>query len=311
MAFGLMTGTKHSALVLLPALGAVFVVSLTIRFRDSFRPLGKLALFCTSGFLILGAYNYLLNMVDIGRPIFATGLPNVAPEKPEVQQRPQPRWTRPISAEGLRYLYQTMDWVLVKPIPGADILYAMNTSAYRAVDELLNLELEAAPQFDLGEFGMRRIRTGEMGFGPLGYAMAVASPLVLVIMLALLRRGTRYSTSAILLVLALGSVLVVSYVRSWTPAQVRYLTPAFALLTAALIPHTYSRRPLALLWLLPMAFLALWSAYGTAESRSTIRGGRAETRRLAGGRSPKQPSIGCENRCGRPGGVCPHPQAIS
>jgi hypothetical protein len=266
LAFGLMIGTKQSSLVHLPALAGIFLVLLALRFQERLRLLGKLSLFCISGFLVLGAYNYLLNILDSRSPIMSTAWPSAVPRKALLRLPPQARKTRPLLADGLRYLYQTMDWVLVKPIPGADTLYVLNNSAYRVVGDLFDLDLESDPRFDLDEFGMRRIRTGEIGFGPLGYGMAIASPFILAILLAVVRRGGKYSTSGIPLVLALGSFAVVAYVRPWTPAQVRYLAPAFAFLVAALIPYTYSRRPHALLWLLPMGFLALWTAYWTADA---------------------------------------------
>ena len=269
IAFGLMIGTKYNSMVLLPSLALVFAVRLARGTRQNFRTLTRLSLFCAAGFLVLGAYNYLLNVVEFGSPIPPLPPPRVefpAPIVRKVNRTLGPQnAARSLLGEIFRYVYQTMDWILVKPIPGADTLYVMNNSAYRVADELLDLHLEARAPFDLKEFGMRSVGSGEVGFGPLGYAMALTSPLVLALMLVLLRRGSEYSTTAALLVLALGSFVVVAYTRPWTPAQVRYLTPAFALLVAALVPHTYSRRALALVWLLPIGFLALWSAYWTAD----------------------------------------------
>jgi hypothetical protein len=219
-----------------------------------------------AGFLILGAYNYVLNVLEFGSPITSTALVPSAQQTAGGNPGPQSGGTDAMVANSLRYLYQSMDWVLLMPIPGADTLYALNNSAYRVVDGLIDLDLEADGQFNLGAFGLRRLHTGKVGFGPLGYGMAVGSPIVLAIMIGLLRRGSKYRTSAILLVLALGSLAVISTVRPWTPSQVRYLTPTFALLTAGLVPHAYCRRPQALLWLLPMGLLALWPAYSAAEA---------------------------------------------
>jgi len=266
IAFGVFIGTKLTALFLLPVLAGVVLVFLLARFRSVSRILALLGLYCVAGFLILGSYNYILNFMDYGQPIvsengralsFIEWQSKRSPQELESAQSPL--------GNVLRYAYQVMDWAVVKPIPGADTLYSINNEAYRYLDRILQLELEGVSEFDLQEFGLRHLRINQVGFGTLGYAGLLASPLVLAALVLRVVRTKGASVSVVLLTLGLGWLVIYSFLTPWTELVIRYFSLGMALLIAGLAPWLYTRKPIGLLWLVPIMCLAIWSTAVTLE----------------------------------------------
>ena len=109
--------------------------------------------------------------------------------------------------------------------------------------------------------------------------MAIASPFILAILLAAARRGSRHSIPGISWCLLWGHSWLSrtcghGHLRKFDTSRRR---SRFWLRRSSRIPTPDGR--VALLWLLPMIFLALWAAYWTAD---TSRRFKEDGRSLAG-----------------------------
>jgi len=260
IAFGVFVGTKLTALFILPPLGLLVLALLIRRYQYVVRSFGRLSGACILGFLALGAYNYMLNLVDFGNPIASQAAVEfqAARSAGAIEEGKSPL------GNVARYTYQVMDWVIIQPIPGIDTLYAVNNALYRRLDRLLKLNMESVPAFNLRDFGMRRLIAGEVGFGPIGYMMVIVSPVVLAVMLFRGRQDDRVALSVTLLVLAIGWFVSFSSLLPWWDSRIRYAALFFAILVPALAPYLYQRSRLALIWLAPLMSLALWCAIQTS-----------------------------------------------
>lgn len=254
LAFGLMLGTKFTSLLSLPGLAIILGIALIVRFREMWRPLVILAANCGLGFVAVGSYNYVLNIVDFGKPIVSYEIEGAISAAPLSEAQTHSS----MISDLVRHTYQVMDWTIVEEIPGADTLYALNNAAYQEADQMLNLTLESDRQFNIDDFGMRSIDPGETGFGPLGYTLILSAPLAFVGLLISSWRRRSHMHSLMVLSIGLAAFAVLPVVDSWAPTLTRYNVAAFALMAAAIVPFAYSRRTVALVWLVPVVLLALW-----------------------------------------------------
>lgn len=265
LAFGIFTGTKLTAFFLYPACAILAVLALVVNRRWLKRPVLYLGLSCGLGFLLFGSYNYILNTLDFGHPIAspkATGW--VYDEMQSIRNPGALDEARSPIGNLVRYGYQVMDWHLVKEIPGADTLYLLNNRILSSTSEALGLQLESVSRFNLEDFGMRDVRPGEVGFGPIGYGLLLVAPLSLVLSGIHLRADRRHLISFVLIVLALGWVGAFASIIPYTTAKVRYFTIVYALLVPAIVPWIYRKRRAAWLWLVPSIAVSLWILFATA-----------------------------------------------
>jgi hypothetical protein len=271
MSFGLLLGTKLTAVFFIPVMPIVAGYFLVTHFTQAKRVVLYFSIVCLVGFLLFGAYNYILNMIDFGNPIASAEAEQYAlvERKASIQGGKDGEADDPLG-NLIRYTYQIMDWRLIKPIPGADTLYAINNGFYLRLDKAFNLGITSVKHFNLEEFGKRELRVASVGFGPIGYALAILTPLVLVIILFKKEKNLPVIASGMLIFFSLGWAVSFSALIPWTSDKVRYFVIVLPLLLAALAPWIYSRRRIALVWVIPLLILGLWIAGSTTDENKAL-----------------------------------------
>lgn len=231
IALGLALGTKLTVVFLLPGLVfAMVAVGWSRHRREAPWRLAGLAAFALGGFALLGAYNYVLNIIDVGNPIASKkGL--------ELTLANRPSWCYEKAPSALKYLHQTLDW------PG------MARSQTGFFPSLQERTFEAAARglglkYEMGEsrWAIRESRFApdedHSGFGPVGFVAFLLSPAVLVASAISWVRSRRPEplVRSLLVVAALG--WFVGFVFSgqpWIAEGIRYFLMFIPLLVAALV----------------------------------------------------------------------------
>jgi hypothetical protein len=230
IALGLALGTKLTVLFLLPGLAVAIVAVACSRHRsEAPRRLAGLAAAGFSGFALLGAYNYVLNVIETGNPV-------ASKQGFELTRAKRPAWCYEKAPSVLRYLHQTLDWPGLARGPQG--LPRLQERTFEAVARGLGLD------FELGD-ARQSLRDSRFvpdeehsGFGPVGFAAFLLSPLVLLASAAAWIRSRRPDAlvRCALVVTALGwfGGFVFSG-QPWMSEVIRFFLMFIPLLVAALV----------------------------------------------------------------------------
>ncbi len=231
-ASGLALGTKLTVLFLVPGLALAMAALAAARPRgERLAPVRALLLSGAVGFLALGAYNAVLNLLDFGNPVASRQA--VALTSAEL-----PPWRFDQGTNVVRYLYQALDWPGLSrsedsPLPRA------GRAAFEAVAHAIGLDLRL--DTDAAVLASSRSVPDEdrSGFGPIGFLVLVAAPFAAVAALLRLRRErTRISLArAALLVASLAWLpCFLAVDQPWSAQRVRYFLVFLPIVAAATVP---------------------------------------------------------------------------
>ena len=272
IAFGLALGTKLTVFLILPG-AAIALLIYTVRFRGDLEgmpaetsirsrlaPILALAASALLGFLLFGAYNYVLNTLDIGNPLSSH---SIAESSAAAENRPfQPALYGPVP-NLIRYTYQVMDW----PIVVADEnnpFFDLNLRVFDSLSQALHIEPVVLHEFSFLGYGMRHLNFSQAGYGPIIYAALLLSPFCLPLFLWRARRTRRFDLALLLLLIVWSWLILTAALLPWGPYRVRFFNVFMPLLVAALLPWLYAASRYRLLWLIPVMLLAVWTtAYVT------------------------------------------------
>jgi len=250
IAAGLFAGTKLTAAFLVPPLALALGGYAWWRLRErALCPLVALSVAAATGFLLLGSYNYVLNLFDIGHPFSSRDKSQSADALIRHEVSPAAE-TEFFSFGGnlARYIYHTMDWWLQGGI--VDEVRARHDSVYRRLDRALSLNMEGTEQF---QFGSQRSRS----YGPVMYAVLLASPAVLVGLLVRAPRSPRRTLSAVYIVTGWGWLLLFAALAAWSETRTHLFVVFLPYLVAATVPALYTRRAVGWLWLGPLVAITV------------------------------------------------------
>jgi len=239
---GLAIGTKGTSFMVLPGLAAAVVaVSLVFyRERGFRRYLSCWAMACLVGFLVLGSYTYVQNIVAFGEPFGPTtdrsgsGLVQTG--------NGMLTYAHQLRDNVGRYAYQFVDFSVL-PFELASEVNPTKAMVFSRLFQWLRVDVQnpetiALPHFDL-DF-VNPLDENASWFGPLAILLIPAA-----IVQAQRAARERDAQRAGLLIIGLGFLLVQSALEAWTPYKGRYyLIPValvFPLMACFLQTRTVSR----------------------------------------------------------------------
>lgn len=232
LALGLGLGTKLTLLFLLPGLALVLASIAWLLDREGTpRRIGLLLGAGLAGFLIFGAYNFALNIGEIGAPVGPAdgGVLDVSTFPP---------WRRDRVAGVVRSLYEALDWPGLARGSNSPLLRAQNAVFSRAA-RLLGVELRIDGFGDLLPRSRRAPHEDFSGYGPVGFLILIAAPFRLVKALRDWKQN-RTPTDPIRAALLLAGLswLVLWGVWNplWSPSHIRYFLIFLPTLAAASLP---------------------------------------------------------------------------
>jgi hypothetical protein len=261
VAVGLGLGTKLTLLFLLPGLGCALLIVALASGNGAWRRLGRLAAAATIGFALFGAYNYVLNVLDFGRPVASrTGWQLVYANRPA--------WQYDRLGSAFRYLDQMLD----EPGLGTDggLLSRLQDRAFGAAGRLLGVNAHFGTEWGGARASRFAVSEEESGFGPAGFLAVLCAPFCLLAVAWAAARGGRPTGRAVeaaVLVAGLGwpaAFLVAN--QPWSSSHVRYLLCFVPILSAVVFPRVVGRSPFGRL--LPAVLAALSLFMATAVTRS-------------------------------------------
>ncbi len=257
LAFGLALGSKLTVFLLLPGVAlALLVYGWRRQGPPVLRTLVALALSAAIGFALLGAYNYVLNFADFGSPISSRPLSDSSAINEGTPRRPN---LYGLGTNLIRYYYQMMDWD-VWGLDERSPLFIEHQRLYQTISQWSGLNPESVPEFTYYGIGIHSVDVYGSGFGLIFYAILIVSPLLLLVFLWRARRSRRYDLALALLLIAWSWILLTAGILPWDPYRPRFFLLVVPLLLAAALPWLVLPRRIALLWLIPLALIALWSA---------------------------------------------------
>ncbi|NJL92819.1 MAG: hypothetical protein HC915_03395 [Anaerolineae bacterium] len=260
-------GTKFTAFFLLP--GAALALGLYAFWRlgrTAWRPVAALAVSCTIGFILFGSYNYILNLLNYGHPLQSEA--SVAYENhehlaPEARASYANRF-----ATLVRYAHQMVDWnpyLWLEPHLGTDLfteLEAQQVGTYDWMSETFDLNLR------VGSWATHPLRGGSLGYGLIGFLLVLLSPAALIGFAAQSARSPSEQRVLSLTYLAVGLSWFLLFVVlvNWSPWRMRLFAVFVPYLVAAVLPWIYSRRWVALLWVMPVILFSVLNFFSLPRS---------------------------------------------
>jgi len=236
LAFGLALGTKLTLFFLLPGLALALVVAAFAEDRAlASRRLARAGGAALAGFLALGAYNYVLNLAELGNPIASVRARAVAlggRSVPELATR---------TTNFLRYGYQILDWPGLARGEGS-LLPRLQRRAFEAIARAAGTDLTRGVSF--GPVAKSRWLPDEdrSGFGPAGFGVVMVAPILAFVTWRRFRRGGRREALTAVLLVGIGLSWLAGFVllnQAWTPQKIRYFLTFVPLLCAPVLPFVY------------------------------------------------------------------------
>ena len=234
LAFGLAAGTKLTFVFLLPALAiSLSVLAASQRKPDALLRAGAAA---AIGFAAFGAYNYVLNIAEFGRPAGSKRAWELAYAGSAPWQLDQP-------SNALRYLDQMLDWPGLVRRDGSLLVRAQD-AVFSALARILGRDVGVGEGRSVFLHSRWMPHEDLSGFGPVGFLAVLVSPAVFALALRDFRkvRDPVHLVEACFVFMAVG--WFVAFLLSAQPwgAQLRYFLVALPLASAAAIPRL-SRGP--------------------------------------------------------------------
>jgi len=246
LGLGLALGTKTTVLFLIPGLAATILMLCFVCGKQPIRQLLVWAGASLSGFLLLGAYVFALNLLVYGH---ALGPPSFVHDMAASRQS----WATRFAASLPRSLYQTVDLTGL-PDSIAEPLHQIKATVGTRVFSILDLPTDFTPAIgEPGESDLQwrpPVHEDFAGFGPLAFLLLM--PAVTYGSLIALKKKDPFPLG---LALMSASLFLFVCSLSWFPWDNRYLVPAAAL-CAPLIAPIYERK-------VPHPLLT-WSVIGLA-----------------------------------------------
>jgi len=270
VAVGLGLGTKLTLLFLLPGLGCGLLLVALVSGNGAWRRLGRLVAAATIGFALFGAYNYVLNVLDFGRPVASrTGW--------ELVYAPRPAWQYDRVGNAFRYFDQILD----EPGLGTDgsLLPRLQDRAFRVAGRILQVNVDFGTEGATVRAARFAPTEEESGFGPAGFLVVLAAPVCLLAAAWAVARGgcpTGRAIEAAVLVTGFGwpaAFLVAN--QPWSSSHVRYFLCFVPILSAVVFPRLVGRSSFRRLLPAVLAALSLFVA------AAVIRAGPGGVRRGA------------------------------
>lgn len=229
LAFGLASGTKLTFVFLLP----VLAVALSVLAASQRKPvlLLRAGAAAVIGFALFGAYNYVLNFAEFGRPAGSR-------RAWELLDSARAAWNFDQPSNALRYLEQALDWPgLVKRDESA--LVRVQDAAFSAFARILGRDASVHEMHQAFLRGRWMPNEDLSGFGPVGFLAALVSPVVLVLAIRDFRkaRDPAHLVETCLVLLGIGWFLVFLLSAQPWGAQLRYFLVALPIASAAAIPR--------------------------------------------------------------------------
>lgn len=236
LAFGVALGTKLTLFFLLPGLALALVVTALVEDRTRApRRLVRAGAAAVAGFVALGAYNYVLNLAELGNPIASVRARAVAlggRSVPELATR---------TTNFLRYGYQILDWPGLARGEGS-LLPRLQRRAFEAIARAAGSDLTRGVAFAPVSKSRWLPDEDRSGFGPAGFGVVMVAPILAFVTWRRFRRGgSREALTAVLLV-GIGLSWLAGFVllnQAWTPQKIRYFLTFVPLLCAPVLPIVY------------------------------------------------------------------------
>ena len=269
LAFGLAAGTKLTFAFLLP----VLALALSVLAASQKKPLLLLraGAAAATGFALFGAYNYVLNFAEFGRPVGSH-------RAWELLDSARASWHFDQPSNGLRYLEQMLDW------PGLvqkdeSVLVRTQDAVFSALARILGRDASVHEMRQAFLHGRWMPNEDLSGFGPVGFLAALVSPVVFVLALRDFRkaRDPAHLVEVCLVLLGIGWFLVFLLSAQPWGAQLRFFLVALPIASAAAIPRLIRGRARVAIGVAAGVTALLVAAAVTASGPDGIR--RGEYRR--------------------------------
>lgn len=251
IAFGLATGTKFTAIFLLPGAAIAFALYALRQLRGG--AISALAAcFCASvcGFILFGSYNYLLNVASFGNPISSqdvtrsSDLINLG-----ILDETYLETMRDPAANAVRYTYQVVGLEYF----AADVAEAFKTSLFRktftdwlGIDYTLN--------------GVSITEHTNLRTFILVFPMPLLLSLVIMPILLWQSRGSEdASLRAVYIFIAWGWIATISILATWSGVRIRLFIVIVPFILAAVVPWLYTQRYLRFVWCGVLLFGAVFN----------------------------------------------------
>lgn len=242
IAFGLAVGTKFTAVLFLPGVAFAFLAIALGWFKQrAIQVLSACAIASVIGFVILGAYNYGLNLQSFGDPFSSLGVKHSSDliNRQEVPLSTLETLTDP-AANLVRYLFQIVTIEIV-PIGG---LIDLKISIYDFVfTQLLGIDytVDGTPITEFDGLRIYFVYFAIIVFTSIGW---------LCWDLNRSRHSEEHALRAAYIFCAWAWIVALSIVTVWSPWKMRLFIVIIPFLMAAVLPRYYPTRLLSWRWLI-------------------------------------------------------------
>jgi hypothetical protein len=235
---GLAVGTKLTfTYVAIPGLVGAVVFAIWRARRRWWRPLVPLAVASVAGILLLGAYQYVLNVIHVGHPLANDYLAGWL----QTMRTPE---NSSLLGNMFRSTYTTLDWVGI--VSGEHPILLRQIEMLRSLMGGLGLDIDNPSSFIDYRYLTTRPPSEVSGYGlfifPLMLASLVVFPLAIVIAGVRHRAPSiRLTSSALLAAMGWGTILCAAVMMIWDKTTIRYYIAGVTLVAAATLPWLYPR----------------------------------------------------------------------